>query len=77
MEIPPSGICPISGDWGKLWTPNVAQTSLIECYWMLQNPRVTAFTVFELLADFSRLGLVTENVSERNKAVLDIYYNHY
>ena len=25
--------------------------SLIECYWMLQNSRVTAFTVFELLRE--------------------------
>ena len=48
-EIPPSEFCPISGDWGKLWVPNLARMSLIECYWMLQNSSVTAFTVFELL----------------------------
>ena len=47
-EIPPSEFCPISGDWGKLWIPNLARMFLIECYWMLQNSRVTAFTVFEL-----------------------------
>ena len=40
LEIHPSEFCPISGDWGE---------SLIECYWMLQNSRVSAFTVFELL----------------------------
>ena len=50
-EIPPSEFCPISGDWGKLWILNLAQMSLIECYWMLQNSRVTAFTVFELLRE--------------------------
>ena len=49
LEIPPSEFCPISGDWGELWIPNLAQMSLIECYWMLQNSRVTAFTNFELL----------------------------
>ena len=47
-EITPSEFCPISGDWGKLWIPNLARMFLIECYWMLQNSRVTAFTVFEL-----------------------------
>ena len=47
-EIPPSEFCPISGDWGELWIPNLARMSLIEFYWMLQNSRVTAFTAFEL-----------------------------
>ena len=48
-EIPPSEFCTISGDWGELWIPNLGRISLIECYWMPQNSRVTAFTVFELL----------------------------
>ena len=47
-EIPPSEFCPISGDWGELWIPNLARMSLIECYWILLDSRVTAFTVFEL-----------------------------
>ena len=38
-------------DWSKLWIPNLARMSLIECYWMLQNSRVTAFTIFELLRE--------------------------
>ena len=45
----PSGFCPISGDWGELWIPNLARMSLIECYGMLQNARITAFIVLELL----------------------------
>ena len=48
-EIPPSEFFPISGDWDKLWIPNLARMSLIGCYWIPQNPRVTAFTVFKLL----------------------------
>ena len=56
-EIPPSEFCPISGDWGKLWIPNLARMSLIECYWMLQNSRVTAFTVFELLGENQLRGV--------------------
>ena len=28
-----------------------AQMSLIKCYWILQNARVTAFTFFELLGE--------------------------
>ena len=54
-EIPPSEFCLISGDWDKLWIPNLARMSLIECYWMLHNYRVTAFTVFELLRE-NQLG---------------------
>ena len=44
-EISPSEFCP-TGDWGKLGILNLARMSLIKCYWMLQNARVTAFTVF-------------------------------
>ena len=32
--------CSISGDWGELGIPNLARTTLIKCYWMLQNARV-------------------------------------
>ena len=54
-EIPPSEFCPISGDWGKLWIPNLARMSPIKYYWMLQNSRVTALIVFELLRE-NQLG---------------------
>ena len=47
-EMPPSEFCPISGDWGKLWIPNLVQIYLTEYYWMLQISRVT---VFELLRE--------------------------
>ena len=50
-EIPPSEFCPISRDWEELWILNLAQMALIKCYWMLQNFKVTAFTVFELLRE--------------------------
>ena len=58
-EIPLSEFCPISGDWDELWIPNLARMSLIECYWMLQNSRVTAFTVFELLRENQLGGKIT------------------
>ena len=57
LEIPLSEFCPISGDWGQLWIPNLVRMSLIEWYWMLQNSRVTAFTVFQLLRE-NHLGEV-------------------
>ena len=38
-EIPPSKFCPISGDWGELWIPNLAWMSLIECYWQREYGR--------------------------------------
>ena len=55
-EIPLSEFCPIPGEWGKLWIPYLAQTSLIKCYWMLQNTRVTAFTISELLRENQQWG---------------------
>ena len=55
LEMPTSEFFLMSGDWGQLWIPNLARMSLIKCYWMLQNSRVTAFTVFELLRE-NKLG---------------------
>ena len=48
-EIPLSKFCSISGDWDKLRIPNLAWTFLIKCQWILQNARVTAFTVFRII----------------------------
>ena len=31
-EILPSEFCPISGEEGELWVPNLARMSQIECY---------------------------------------------
>ena len=45
LEISPSKFCLISGDWSKLGIPNLAQMSLMKCYQMLQNAKVTAFTI--------------------------------
>ena len=36
----------LSVDWSELGVPNVEGTSVIKCYWMLQNARVTFFTCF-------------------------------
>ena len=55
-EIPLSEFLPISGDWGELGMPNLARMSLIKCYWMLQNARVTAFTISELLRENQKGG---------------------
>ena len=50
-EIPPSEFYPIFGDWGQLWIPNLVRMFLIKYYWVLQNARVTAFTVSGLLSE--------------------------
>ena len=55
LEIPLSEFCPTSGDWSELWIPNLARMSLIQYYWMLQNTKFKAFTVFELLRE-NQLG---------------------
>ena len=60
-EIASYEFCPIYGDWGKLWIPNLSRMSLIECYWMLQNSKVTAFNVFELLRE-NQLGGKIKNI---------------
>ena len=44
-ETPSSVFCPISGDCGELGIPNLTWMSLIKCYWILLNSRVTAFAV--------------------------------
>ena len=60
-EKTPSGFCPVSGDWGEWRTPNLARTSLIKCYWILQNPRVTTLTVSELLRENQKGGKITSH----------------
>ena len=52
----PVWICPISGDWGMLVVPNLARRFLMKCYWMLQNARVTVFTISELLRENIRVN---------------------
>ena len=51
--------CSISWDWDKLGIPNLAQMSLIKCYLMPQNTRVTAFTIFELLTENQQRGKIS------------------
>ena len=55
-EIPRSEFCPISEDWDKLAMPNLLRMSLMKFYWMLQNARVIAFTVSELLRENKQGG---------------------
>ena len=50
-EIPLSEFCPISGDRGELRIPNFGRMFLMASYRMLQNCRVTAFTVSELIRE--------------------------
>ena len=80
-EITPSEFCPISGDWGKLWILNLARISPIDCYWMLQNSRVTAYTDFELLRENQLGRLVTHEATHiytkfiiNNHALLHLWW---
>ena len=47
----------ISGDWGKLRIANLTRRCLMKRYWMLQNARITALTVSELLSENHKRGL--------------------
>ena len=58
-EEPPSEFCPISGAWGEWRIPNLAWAPFIKCYWTLQNGRVVAFTVSELLRANQQRGKIT------------------
>ena len=52
IGIPLSNFCSISVNCGELGIPNLARMSLIKSYWIiLQNARVTAFTISELLRE--------------------------
>ena len=64
-EILSSEFFPISGDNGELGIPNFARRSLIKCYWMLQKPRVTAFTISALLRENQQGGKVTPHPPPR------------
>ena len=61
-EIPSSEFCPISGDWGELEIPNLARMSLIKCYWMMENVRVTVPTCIVLMKQIVHLNTVNRIV---------------
>ena len=46
----------MSGDWGQSGIPHLARVGLMKCYYMLQNARVTAFTVSEFLTENHQIG---------------------
>ena len=51
LEIPPSEFGPEFGNWGELRIPNLTHMFLMKFYLMLQNSRVKAFTISELLRE--------------------------
>ena len=55
-DIPLCEFSPISGDWGELGIPNLTRMSVINCYWIIQNARVTVFTFSELLRENQQGG---------------------
>ena len=50
-EIPSCIFWPISGDWEKLGILYLVIMYLIKSYWILQNVRVTAFSVSKFLRE--------------------------
>ena len=52
----PSEFCQMSGDWRNFMVLNLAQISLMRCYWTLQNVRVKAFTISEVLRENQQEG---------------------
>ena len=78
-KYPESGFCPIFGDWNKLEIPNLERMSLKKRYWMLQNARVTTFTISELLREKQLLLLLNvfqfvHNLMHLLKHIESIYY---
>ena len=64
LEIPLSEFYLISGDWGKIWIPNLAEIYLMKCYWMLQNARVAAFAISELFRENQQGGKITPSLPQ-------------
>ena len=56
-EIPSCEFWQISGHWGELGMPSFTGMSVIKCYWMLQNTRVTAFYHFWVIKGKSTVGI--------------------
>ena len=54
--MPRSEFCSISGDWGELKISQLVQMFLMKFYLVLQNARVTAFIVSELLRENQQGG---------------------
>ena len=52
----PSEFCRISEDWGELGLSHLARMSVMKYYRMLQNAKVRAFTVSELLRENQQGG---------------------
>ena len=67
--------CPILEDWSELWIPNLTRMSLIEFLWMLQNPRVTAFTIFELLRENQLESAVKLSLPPKHTPILGLKLN--
>ena len=66
-EIPPFEFWLISGDWGKLGTPNLSRMPLMKLFRMLQNARVKASTSSELLRENQQwVKLPSTQISEFN-----------
>ena len=57
LEIPSSEFWQISGHWGELGIPNFTGMSIMKCYWMLQNTRVSAFYRFWVIKGKSTVGI--------------------
>ena len=58
-----SEFCPISRDGPEWRILNLARTSLISCYRILQNARVTVFTVSEVLSGNQQGSKITTPLS--------------
>ena len=58
LEIPSSEFWQISGHWGELGIPNFTGMSIMKCYWMLQNTRVSAFYRFWVIKGKSTVARV-------------------
>ena len=68
--IPPSRFCPLSENWGELGIPNLARMFLIKCYYMMQNAKVKAFTVIEILRETQqRVATPNQIINIINKAI--------
>ena len=73
-EILLSDFYPTLGDWAKLGIPNFSRMSLIKCYYIMKNIKVTFFTVSELLCENQHGGQGLKLfVNLQKKCLLKVY----
>ena len=75
LEIGNNPVWVLPNIWrlGRVMDTNLARMSQIECYWILQNSRVTTFTIFELLRENQLEGKIAPSSPAQIRVIIEIF----